>query len=86
MVAYSKFNDIPTKFDYSKLLWRIREYFGKQGVFAAAVGLSERSVSLKLNNLRGWTQQEILRSCDILNIPYSEISDYFFTKNVHKCE
>jgi hypothetical protein len=86
MMAYSKLNDIPTKFDYSKLLWRIKEHYGKQGVFAAAVGLSERSVSLKLNNIRGWTQQEIIRCCDVLMIPYAEISDYFFTVSVHKCE
>lgn len=82
MIEFSKLNGIPTKFNYSKLLGRIVEYYGKQCVFAAAMCLSERSVSLKLNNLRGWTQQEILRACKLLMIPHSEIPVYFFNTDV----
>lgn len=82
MIEYSKLNGIPTKFNYSKLRGRIVEYFGGQGVFAVAMRLSERSVSLKLNNIRGWNQQEITRACELLNIPPTEISLYFFTKDV----
>ena len=82
MIEYSKLNGIPTKFNYSKLRGRIVEYFGCQGVFAEAIGLSERSVSLKLNNIRQWTQQEIMLACELLDISATEISLYFFAKCV----
>lgn len=82
MVEYSKFHGDSTKFDYSKLDGKIKECYGKQSVFAAAIGLSERSVSLKLNNIRGWTQKEMLKICDALMLPYTDIPSYFFTVNV----
>jgi hypothetical protein len=40
------------EFDYSKLNGRIVEIFGTQLNFSVAMGLSERSISLKLNNGR----------------------------------
>ena len=86
MIEYSKLNGIPTKFNYSKLLGRIKECYGKQGAFAAAMGLSERSVSLKLNNIRCWTQQEINRCCEVLMFPSTEIPKYFFNTDVQKFE
>ena len=79
MIEYSKLNGIPTRFNYSKLLGRIVECYGKQCVFAAAMGMSERSLSLKLNNIRKWNQLEIFRACELLRIPHNEMSDYFFT-------
>ena len=79
MIEYSKLSGIPTRFNYSKLLGRIVEYYGKQCVFAAAIGMSERSLSLKLNNIRRWNQIEIFRACELLQIPHNEISVYFFT-------
>lgn len=68
-------------FDYSNLLRRIKEVFGKQSMFAKAMELSERSVSLKLNNLRDWTQDEMCRCCEVLMLPYTEIPNYFFILN-----
>ena len=41
---------------YSKLIGRIAEKVGTQSEFAARIGLSERSVSLKLNGKVGWKQ------------------------------
>ncbi len=70
------------KFDYSKLDGRIKEVFGSQGVFAANIKLSERTVSLKLNNIREWKQTEIISCCEVLNITPSEIPDYFFAPKV----
>ena len=86
MTKLSRTGGVSTKFDYSKLLGRIAECCGKQYVFATAMRLSERSVSLKLNNLRGWTQDEMLRCCEVLDFPHTEIPKYFFTVDVHKCE
>ena len=69
-------------FDYSKLNGRIKEVYKKQAVFAAAIGLSERTLSLKLNNKRWWTQLEIHNSCNALGINYVDIPLYFFAQEV----
>lgn len=70
------------KYDYSKLMGRIKEYFGSQAAFAARMKLSERSISLKLNGLRGWKQDEIVECCSLLEISYENIPKYFFTLKV----
>ena len=82
MGGCSKLKCNSKKYEYSKLLGRIKECYGKHAVFAEAMGLSERSVSLKLNGLRCWTQNEIEKCCEVLMFPYSEIPKYFFTLDV----
>lgn len=69
-------------YDYSKLNGKIHEVFGKCAAFAAAMNLSERSLSLKLNNKVGWKQQEIDLACELLGIPDCEIGIYFFVRKV----
>lgn len=71
-------------YDYSKLRGRIKEKFGTQSAFAKAMGLSDVSVSNKLNNNVEWGQEEIEKSVMILNIAYSDIHSYFFTHKVEK--
>lgn len=68
-------------YDYSKLNGRIVEIFGTQGKFSEAMELSERSISLKLNNRVPFSQNDIKKSAELLNIPIGEISDYFFCEN-----
>lgn len=65
-------------YNYSKLQGRIVEYFGSQSKFSSAIGLSERSLSLKLNGKRGWKQSEIAKVCETLAIQDNEIGAYFF--------
>ena len=69
-------------FNYSKLRGRIREVCGTQEDFAKKMELSTVSVSLKLNNKVEWTQQEINRASEVLNIPDGKIYSYFFTEKV----
>lgn len=69
-------------YNYSKLNGRIIEVCGTQAVFAEKMRLSERTVSLKLNNKVAWKQPEITKACKILRIPESEIQVYFFTIEV----
>ena len=45
-------------YDYRKLRGRIKEKFGTQSIFAKEIGLSDVSVSNKLNNNVDWGQQE----------------------------
>ncbi len=70
------------QFDYSKLRGRIKEIFGTQEKFAKAVGLSDVSISAKLNNKSEWTQREINRAAIVLKIKKEEISNYFFYPKV----
>lgn len=69
-------------YDYSKLNGRIVEVCGTQAVFADQMGLSERTISLKLNNKIAWKQPEIQRAVEVLNLSANEIQQYFFTVQV----
>lgn len=65
-------------YNYSKLLGKIVECVGTQATFAEKMGLSERTVSLKLNGKRAWKQPEIEKACEVLGIQKCEIDKYFF--------
>ena len=69
-------------YNYSKLNGKIIEVCGTQGKFAEMMGLSERSVLLKLNNKIMFKQDEINKASQILNISIDEIQSYFFTLEV----
>lgn len=69
-------------YDYSKLKGRIVEKFGNQTKFAETMGLSERTMSLKLNSVNYWKQNEISKACKLLDINEDEIKQYFFNLKV----
>ena len=71
-------------FDYRKFRGRIREKCGTQSTFAGIIGLSDVSVSNKLNNNVEWGQEEIDNAISALDIPLTEIHSYFFTRKVEK--
>lgn len=71
-------------YDYSKLRGRIMECCGSQAAFAKKVGISERTLSLKLNGKIGFTQTDIESFVDALGIKRTEIQSYFFTINVQR--
>ena len=73
-------------YNYSALLVKIVEVFGTQAKFAEALGVSEHTVSLRLNGKRQWKQEEILRASSLLHIPKEEIAHYFFTLKVQNIE
>ena len=68
--------------DFSKLSGKIVEKYGTQYTFAIALGLSERSLSLKLNNKVGWRDEEMERAIDLLDLDLNDIPAYFFTNLV----
>ena len=70
------------EFDYKKPKGRIIEKFGKQSALAKAIGMSEHSMSVKLNGKKYFTQTEIRKISDCLDIPLLETGDYFFTPKV----
>lgn len=71
-------------YDYSKLKGRIIEKCGSQNAFAKAMGLSERSISLRLNNRLYFKQSEIDDALKILELDDCDIMPYFFTKAVQR--
>lgn len=72
------------KFDYSKLIGRIIEKFGSRKAFAEACGFSENTISKKLSGKMGITTNDIVKwsSPELLDIPTSDIPEYFFTFKV----
>lgn len=69
-------------YDYSKLQGKIREICITNKQFAKLMELSERSLSLKINNKVPFSQSEIDRAVEILGIKQSDIFNYFFTRKV----
>lgn len=69
------------QYDYSKLLGKMKEHGFTQESFAKNLGISACSLNLSLNNKRDFRQDEILNAINLLDIPSSQIADYFF---IHK--
>lgn len=69
-------------FDYSLLNGRIVEKYQKRAKFAEALELSERSLSLKMNNKVPWSQRDIQKAITLLDISPKDIPAYFFVKKV----
>lgn len=73
-------------FDYRKLNGRIVEKLGTKEAFAKKIGKSRTTVIQKLNNSINFSQNEIIKSCEVLEIDPIEIPVYFFTKKVEKTQ
>lgn len=65
------------RFDYIRLRARIREKLGSDVVFAARLGISKTSLSLRLNNQLHFSQRDIYNSMRILQIRPDEVGAYF---------
>ena len=72
------------RFNYSKLLGRMKENGYTQERLAQALGISVGTMSQKLNNKAHFYQPEILKMCELLNIAGEEVCAIFFTPEVEK--
>ena len=63
---------------YAKLKGRIVEKFGSQSAFAAKMEWREALLSAKLNNKSTWAFPEVMKACELLEIPHNEAYLYFF--------
>lgn len=70
------------EFDYSKLRGRIVEICGTMKIFADLMGLSQKTISLKIGGKIYWTQKEMIRTAEILKFEFSDIPLYFFVPKV----
>lgn len=64
--------------EYARLRGRIRTIYKTQARFAESLGVSECSLSHKLNGHTDWTADEIRKACELLEIPGSDLHLYFF--------
>ena len=71
-------------FDYRKLLGKMREMNISQASLAKQIGLSESQFNRKLKGVYCFTQDEIFKMCEALDIRPNEIDLYFFTLKVEK--
>ncbi len=67
-----------TQYEYRKLIGKIIEKYGTRRKFAEVVGVSENSMSLKLNGKTDFSRDEIARWAELLDIAVSDIGEYFF--------
>ena len=67
-----------TQYEYRKLIGRIIEKYGTRKSFAEAVGISENSMSMKLNGKTDFSRDEIARWAELLDIAVTDIGNYFF--------
>lgn len=65
-------------FNYRKLKGRIVEICGTQSAFAKRMDKSERTISLKMKGKVPWTQDEIIKALEILELDADDVQDYFF--------
>lgn len=65
--------------NYAELRGRIKARYGEQGSFAAAMGMDPSTLSMKLTGKSEWYRPEIVRACELLDIPIEEVHLYFFT-------
>ena len=72
------------KFNYSKLLGRIKEMGFTLATLAKAIGINKGTLSAKLNNHYPFTGDEMVAICKVLNIAIKDISLYFFAIEVQK--
>lgn len=71
-------------FNYSKLKGKIVEKFGTQAAFAKALGVSQRTLSLKMQSKIYFRQDEINKAMHLLGIPLDDTREYFFTPKVQE--
>lgn len=72
------------RFNYSKLLGRMKEYGYTQEKLAQAVGVSVGTMSQKLNNKANFYHPEMQKICELLNITGEDVYFIFFTLEVEK--
>lgn len=69
-------------FDYSKLRGKIKEIYNTQDNFSKKLGIGRVSLSQRLNNILEFSQDEIYRTCELLELRKEEIPEYFFKEKV----
>lgn len=70
------------KFSLSKLVGKVHEKFRTEGEFGKAMGFSPHTTSNKLSGKSVWSQPQMAKACDVLELDYEDIPAYFFVPEV----
>lgn len=68
--------------DYSLLRRKIKVHYNTQDDFAKAIGIGRVTISQRLNGKSDFSQGEIKKIIEVLDIKIEEIPKYFFTVKV----
>lgn len=71
-------------FDFSKLKGLIREKELTQEAVAREIDIAYSTFNLKINGNAFFTQEEIFKMSNVLEVPKEDFYDYFFTLKVEK--
>lgn len=71
-------------YKYNKLRGRIIEKYGTMATFADVLGLSLVSVSKKMNGRTQFSQNDIVKWADLLEIESSEYPAYFLLNDLNE--
>ena len=69
-------------FNFNRLRGKIIERYGSQAKFAKELGLSQNSLSRKMNNKTRFTSTDMVKIKELLSIPNNELDAYFFSTEV----
>ena len=69
-------------FDYKSLKLKIKEVYDNQESFAEAMQMNYTSLNQRLNNAVEWKTSDIVKACQLLNIPLENAHLYFFVQKV----
>lgn len=78
----TKKGDKKMSFDFSELKGKIIAKYKSQSNFSKRLGVSEITLSKKMNNKTHFSSDDIAKICDLLSISQEEIGIYFFTPKV----
>jgi len=67
------------KYSYKKLRGKIKEIYGSQKKFADKLGVSENSVSNKLSCKTEFSQSDVEKWADFLEIRRVDYGEFFYT-------
>ena len=67
---------------YNKLKGRIVEKYGSQSRFAEALGITENTVSRKMQGKVEFSKDDMINWAELLDIPQGDIPDYFFAPRI----
>ena len=64
---------------YDRLRGRIIEKYGSQEKFKDALGISSTALSNKMRGETGFSQKDIIKWCNLLEIDLHDVGSYFYT-------
>ena len=65
-------------FDYDLLKKRMKLYRHNQTTLAEEMDVSRKTINAKLNGSISFTQPDIVKICEILDIPRKQVGNYFY--------